>query len=341
MSGTSLDGLDLAYVEFWQRDQNWFYEIGPCKTIPYTSQLIHQLKETVNLSGEDLAKLHLEFGKWMGEIAAEFLSSHKLQPHLIASHGHTIFHQPEVGFTFQLGHGAGIRAITGIQTISDFRSLDVLLGGQGAPLVPVGDRLLFHNYQACLNLGGISNISFEHQDQLIAFDISPCNIVLNHVVQEIGLSIDEDGKLARSGQLHSELLSKLNELPYYHQPPPKSLGREWVEKHFLPVVMQYHASIPDLLHTLCIHIATQITQIIHQFNLNHTLITGGGAHHSFLLDTISTMSKHKIEKGASVLIDYKEALIFAFLGLLKTQGIDNTLASVTGAKINSSGGMIC
>lgn len=341
MSGTSLDGLDMVYVEFQHKGETWDYTLGPCQTLPYSSDLVYKLENAHLLDGKNLISWHLEYGKILGKMADHFIKTHQLAPNGIASHGHTIFHQPSEGISFQLGHGAAIHAITGIKTISDFRTLDVMLGGQGAPLVPVGDRMLFSNYDACLNLGGISNISFEYHGQTIAFDISPCNMVLNKIIHSLNMSYDDKGKIARSGRLIPELLDELNRLSYYTLNPPKSLGREWVEETVMPLINKYNNTVADILHTVCEHIASEIAKIINQYNLHHILVTGGGAYHDFLLELLDKHSPNRIEKGANSLIDFKEAIVFAFLGMLKSLDMENTYQSVTGAKRNSSGGMIC
>jgi anhydro-N-acetylmuramic acid kinase len=142
MSGTSLDGVDLALCRFKENKGIWKYDILDAFTIPYTSNWESKLRSAHRLNVQDFLLLHNEYGKYIGNLAKQFLEK-KPSPDIISSHGHTIFHQPDKGFTFQLGNGAAIAATANISTVSDFRSLDVALGGQGAPLVPVGDKLLF------------------------------------------------------------------------------------------------------------------------------------------------------------------------------------------------------
>ncbi|MDZ7607548.1 MAG: anhydro-N-acetylmuramic acid kinase [Cyclobacteriaceae bacterium] len=263
------------------------------------------------------------------------------RPELIVSHGHTIFHQPGIGLTLQIGDGYRIMKKTGIKTVCDLRSLDVALGGQGAPFVPIGDKLLFPQYDFCLNLGGFSNISTDIDGRRIAYDICPVNTVLNFLASRVGFDFDKDGEIARSGKPVESLLEILNNLPYYKLTPPKSLGIEWVNSYVLPLLQGHE--VADLMHTFCRHIAHQIAVSIPSGNTKRSvLVTGGGAKNTFLIEMI----KNEIGKNAEVVIpdeqtvDFKEAIIFGFLGLLRALGQVNTLKSVTGASADSSGGII-
>lgn len=268
----------------------------------------------------------------------QFTKAHNLQAELVASHGHTIFHQPEKAFTFQLGHGASIAAETGITTVADFRSGDVALGGQGAPLVPVGDRLLFNDYNMCLNLGGFANISYEENHKRIAFDICPVNILLNDLAMRLGKQYDAGGALGRTGRVDDKLLSRLNHLDFYREKPPKSLGREWLDTYFIPLLDESTIPVKDKLHTLYEHIAIQIAGVSKKNG--RILITGGGTFNTFLLERIKEHIAVEMVIPADTIINYKEALIFAFLGLLRYLGEINCYASVTGAKRDSSTGVI-
>ena len=338
MSGTSLDGLDLAVVEFTRYFSKWQFEIVACGTTDYPEQWLKQLSIAHTLSGSELLILHNRYGKYLGEQINHFLQVHQLKPILIASHGHTIFHQPEKSFTFQLGNGASIVAETNIPVAADFRTGDVALGGQGAPLVPAGDRLLFPDYEACLNLGGFANISFEQTGNRIAYDICPVNFVLNDLAQQLGLPFDEDGKTGRSGNVYSELLEHLNQLPYYRQTAPKSLGREWVDTFFKPLISNYSITVPDILRTCYEHIAIQIAGSL-PVN-GKVLITGGGAFNSFLISRLKKYTHCSLVIPQSDLVNYKEAVIFAFLGLLRLLEETNCYASVTGASRDSSTGVV-
>jgi len=341
MSGTSLDGVDLAYCTFSKKSNSWKYKIEYAETIPYSSEWNKLLREAKTLSSIDLLTLHSKYGKYLGEISKKFIQQQKAEPRLIASHGHTIFHQPDRSFTFQLGHGSAIAAITGVDTVWDFRSGDVQLGGQGAPLVPIGDRYLFSKYDVCLNLGGFGNLSFEEAGKRKAYDTSPVNFVLNQLASEMGQPFDHNGDLGKRGQLIPELLEKLNRLEYYKQDGPKSLGQEWVEKEFTPIVNLFsHQPVSDRLCTIYHHIAQQIGACVSKTNAKSILVTGGGAKNSFLISLLRQQQRGTIVIPDILTIDFKEALIFAFLGVLYTNNIESSLTSVTGASINSIAGVL-
>ena len=249
-----------------------------------------------------------------------------------------MLHQPENGITFQAGDGQQIYNITNCTTVSDFRTQDVQLGGQGAPLVPIGDRILFSEYEACVNLGGFANISYEYRDNRIAFDICPVNIVMNYYCKKIGLHYDDKGIIASKGSVHEGLLEDLNCLDYYSKKPPKSLGLEWVIRYVYPLLDDYKLDVEDVLRTFIEHISQQISIIIHPFN--NVLFSGGGAYNDFLIKRIQIHSNTQIIIPSDDIINYKEALIFALLGLQKLQGHVNCLSSVTGAQKNHSSGTI-
>ncbi len=344
MSGTSLDGLDMALVQF-SKSESWAYKLLGCKTVPYKEKLYKQLESATQLSGLELKKLDIKYGKWIGEQARGYIEVNNITPDLVVSHGHTIFHQPEIGLTHQIGDGARIATITGINTINDLRSLDVALGGQGAPLVPVGDKLLFGEFDFCLNIGGFSNISFDFKGERKAFDICPANTVLNYLSNKIEMNYDDGGEIAKSGQLNISVLNKLNAIEYYNKIPPKSLGIEWVQKYIFPLLVD--DSEKNLLNTFCHHIAQQVNlsitnNVLNRGLQNRLLITGGGAKNSYLIELIRKYSPEKLRViiPDEQVIDFKEAIIFGFLGLLKTLSINNTLKSVTGAISDSCGGLL-
>ncbi|MFW6290258.1 MAG: anhydro-N-acetylmuramic acid kinase [Mariniphaga sp.] len=338
MSGTSLDGLDLAAVEFSYAENRWTFSIAAAETSGYTADWEEKLKSSPALSGEQLMELHNEYGSYTGRQINRFMQDHQFVPALIASHGHTVFHQPAKGFTFQLGNGACIAAETGIATAADFRSGDVALGGQGAPLVPVGDRLLFPEYGSCLNLGGFANISYEKNGQRVAFDICPANFILNDLAQQSGRPFDAGGELGRLGTVNAELLEKLNQLDFYRQPPPKSLGREWMNETFLPLTTASGISLNDKLSTAYEHIALQIANASPA--KGKMLVTGGGAFNSFLLERIRHYLPYEVVIPNDETVKFKEALVFAFLGLLRFLNEINCYASVTGARKDSSTGVL-
>lgn len=343
MSGTSLDGLDLAYVEFAEENGRWTFELKHATTLRYSDEWFADLRNAQKLVDNELAILHIDYGVYLGKSCFDFVTEHKLSPDLVASHGHTVFHQPDNGITCQLGDGQAIANTCGIKTINDFRSLDVSLGGQGAPLVPIGDRFLFSEYEICLNLGGFANVSFESDGKRIAFDISPVNIAMNVFANMLGKEYDEGGTLAASGKLLPGLLETLNALPYYGEPPPKSLSREWLDEQFMPVIRGFSASGEDKLYTICVHVAQQVRRGVSSLGKSEgvkLLVTGGGAHNTFLVDCIKRETKLDIHVPNRGIIENKEAIIFAFLGVLKIRGEINCLASVTGALRDSSCGVI-
>jgi len=339
MSGTSLDGLDLVYVRF-SENTSFTFEILYSETIAYTADWVNRLQQAITFSEDKLKALDIAYGKLLGEITNTFISKFQLKKiDLIASHGHTVFHDPNNGITLQIGNGPELAKLTQQKVVCDFRTQDVALGGQGAPLVPIGDELLFSEYDYCLNLGGFANISMQIKHERIAFDICPVNIVLNHYVNGLGLAYDDKGKIAKTGEVNVALLNKLNALPFYQQPFPKSLGLEWVKSNIFPLIDSYNLSTPAILRTFIEHVAIQITAQLPKTD-KKLLITGGGVFNVFLIARIQELSKVIICIPTSEIIEYKEALIFALLGLLKVQNKVNVLASVTGAKKNHSSGKI-
>ena len=338
MSGTSLDGLDIVYVKFEKSDYANF-EILLTETISYSDIWKERLQNAINLDKNGTSVLHNEYGVFLGIKTKEFISKNNIQKlDFIASHGHTVFHQPEKGITLQVGDGEEILKATNCTVVADFRTQDVQLGGQGAPLVPIGDRLLFSGYQACVNLGGFANISYERNDLRIAFDICPVNIVMNYYTNKMGLEYDDKGALASKGTIHQALLEDLNNLTFYSKKPPKSLGLEWVQQYVYPLVDKYKLDSHNILRTFLEHVAQQISKTILPFDT--ILFTGGGVYNDFLIKRIEDIGKNNIIIPADHIINYKEALIFALLGLLKLEGQVNCLSSVTGAQKNHSSGKI-
>jgi anhydro-N-acetylmuramic acid kinase len=336
MSGTSLDGLDLCFASFeHEPDGAWRFHIRAAETIAYSDFWLQQLRTAHQLAALDFVGLHKDYGRYLGEQSRAFLDRHKLRADYIASHGHTIFHQPQRGITFQLGDGAALAAAARTSVICDFRSLDVALGGQGAPLVPVGDRLLFSDYDACLNLGGFANISYEQNAQRVAFDVCPCNIALNALAQQLGAAYDRDGLLAQQGSVNGHLLASLNALDFYAQRGAKSLGREWVEEIFWPLLEQCDDTVNSKLRTVCEHVAMQLAACQ---QVRTMLVTGGGAFNTFLLQRIAALASCKVEVPAAQIVCFKEALVFAFLGALYANNHASCLASATGAARDSVGG---
>jgi anhydro-N-acetylmuramic acid kinase len=340
MSGTSLDGLDIAACEFMRDNGTWSFKIRSCKTIPYDAAWAEKLRSLPQSDAQEFSLANVEYGHLLGKLTREFINDTGFHPDLIASHGHTIFHQPARGLTVQIGSGSAIAARAGLPVVCDFRSADVALGGQGAPLVPIGDRLLFPAFDACLNLGGFANISMEVNGQRIAYDVCPVNIVLNPLSARLGMTYDDKGEVARSGIPVPSLMEKLNNLGYYHQLYPKSLGREWLESDFLPPVAGTDETPKNLLRTICDHISLQINHSISHVIKAKILVTGGGAHNEFLMESIRAQGIHKWIVPDIELVDYKEALVFAFLGVLRWRNEVNVLCSATGSRVNHVGGAI-
>jgi anhydro-N-acetylmuramic acid kinase len=340
MSGTSLDGVDIAHCTFDALPDSYRYTLNVCETIPYSKEWTDLLKSLPFLSAQEYAATHVHYGHYLGKLVRQFTLKFKLSADFVASHGHTIFHQPGKMFTSQVGDGAALAAECGIPVICDFRSLDVAHGGQGAPLVPIGDELLFPEFSYCLNLGGFANISFNNNGKRQAFDICPANFILNHLAILAGEPFDKDGKLAASGNINTYLLDSLDALPYYSAAKPKSLGREWVEKEFLPLFNQSDCSINDQLRTAVEHIVNQVNKCIHPAGKSTLLITGGGALNRFLIERLNKIISIELILPDRSIIEYKEALLFAFLGLLRVLNKPNCLSSVTGAMKDVCGGAI-
>jgi len=338
MSGTSLDGVDICYVRF-DYGLEYTFQIIKAVTISYPENWKENLQNAFDGDAAYLKRLDIEYGVYIGDLVHQFCQENSINNiDFIASHGHTIFHKPEEGYTLQIGDGQTIADIVQFPVVCDFRTQDVELGGQGAPLVPIGDELLFCNYDYCLNLGGFANISFKEGNKRIAFDICPVNIVLNYYVNGLGLPFDDKGKLASSGKVHLELLDALNGLEFYSRPYPKSLGLEWVVEFIFPLIDTYKLEIKDVLRTFIEHVAFQIAEVVQ--NDSKILITGGGAFNDFLVQRIEHYLQQKVELPVNEIIDYKEALIFAFLGMLRIEGQVNCLKSVTGASKDHSSGKI-
>jgi anhydro-N-acetylmuramic acid kinase len=339
MSGTSLDGLDLVACRF-TNDQTWKFEVVKAVTIPYSHKWVNKLVAAAELNALEFSLLNNEFGKFIGKQIADFCAELPEKPDLVSSHGHTIFHQPHNKLTVQIGNGAHIAAASGLPTACDFRSLDVAMKGQGAPLVPIGDEFLFGEYELCLNLGGIGNVSFREEGERRAFDICPANMAFNYFTKQLGYEYDLDGNLGRSGNVQEELLTLLNELDFYQQKGPKSLGREWFEDEFLPLISSFQLATVDVLRTLYEHVSDQLAVAVDQYPKGQILITGGGAHNVFLIELFSEKTKHKTIVPSAQIIDFKEAIIFAFLGVLRIRNEVNCLKSVTGTSRDHSGGVI-
>ncbi|OEK06982.1 anhydro-N-acetylmuramic acid kinase [Roseivirga misakiensis] len=340
MSGTSLDGLDLVASRFTKNGDSWSYQIELAETIAYPDQLIDDLKEAFKFKKEDLSGLDKELGEFIGNSIRVFSKSLAKEVDFVASHGHTIHHDPANGYTLQIGSGNAIAEMCGYPVINNFRVNDVSLGGQGAPLVPIGDRDLFSEYQYCLNLGGIANITvIRGNDQVLAFDICPFNMALNFLANQLDLKFDEGGVLANEGQVNETLLEQLNQIDFLQKEAPKSLGFEDFSALWLPFLANSSFSTHDLMRTYIEHAAIQISKAIgSNESKERVLVTGGGAFHQTFVNRLKALSKREVVVPSDALINYKEALVFAYLGLLRFLKKPNCLASVTGAKRDNMGG---
>lgn len=342
MSGTSLDGVDLCAVTFVYNSGKWNYTVGPAETIPYDEDRRRQLLTLHLATAAELAQMHTELGRHFATLINVFCKEHELKPDLIGSHGHTIFHQPSSGFTLQIGDAAQIAALTNTDTIADFRTKDIAHGGQGAPLVPIGDKLLFADYTFCLNLGGIANLSYDHNDQRIAFDICPVNMIFNALASRLGQEFDRNGSMAEQGKLIFDLLDDLNALEFYKSTSARSLGREWFENSFLPVIEKYsYSSVHDLLATVVEHAAVQIASVINAANKKGSvLVTGGGAFNEFFIRRLAAYCNNSLEVPDETLVSFKEAIVFAFLAALNYSGQVNVVGSATGSGVDHTGGAL-
>ncbi|TCL68684.1 anhydro-N-acetylmuramic acid kinase [Mariniflexile fucanivorans] len=340
MSGTSLDGIDLVYVKF-HFDGVWNFEIIYSETVSYDSQWVETLKGLVSCSLEALKEIDFLYTNYLSLKIKYFINIHKIQDiDAICSHGHTALHQPQKGLTYQIGNMPHLAQLLEETVVCDFRVQDVALGGQGAPLVPIGDKLLFSEYDFCLNLGGFANISTEIGFERIAYDICPVNIVLNHYVKQLGFDYDDEGNIASTGTVNNELLKKLNNLEFYKAAYPKSLGLEWVDKNIFPLINSFQLDVKDILATFVEHIALQLALEINKKNDVSVLVTGGGVYNKYLVKRLQLYTKNNIVMPSKSIVEFKEALIFGFLGVLRLGNQVNCLKSVTGATKNHCSGKI-
>jgi anhydro-N-acetylmuramic acid kinase len=336
MSGTSLDGLDLAYVHFHpvlqqEPETTWDYTILCAESRPYSACWREKLRNAYYQTAEGIAALDAEYGRYLGQSVRRFAVRHRLEGvDFVASHGHTVFHRPEAGYNLQIGHGAHLHAASGYKVVCDFRTMDIAFGGQGAPLVPIGDRLLFGQYDYCLNIGGFANVSFDDAaGRRVAYDLCPANYCLNRLMRTRGAEYDRDGQTARSGTVNAALFDALNALEYYRRPAPKTLAQEWVDAAVMPLIENCSDSFENKMATLTEHAAFQIARPLAPGG--KVLVTGGGTYNTYLLERALSYGSFTWIRPDRRVIDFKEALIFAFLGLRRAEGLPNCLQSVTGA----------
>ena len=343
MSGTSLDGLDIAHVRFdFNNNSNDSFVLLNADTVPIQEELLHKLMGAPNYSVAQMLMLDKEFGRFLADSVLKFIEKKKIVKnniHAIASHGQTILHQPNNGFTLQIGCGSTLSYLTDINVINDFRTKDIVAGGQGAPLVPIGDFGLFSDSaEGFLNIGGFANVSFKKDDTIVAYDICPGNLPLNKLAQAKNLSYDKNGELAKSGEINFFLLDLLNSIEYYSLDGPKSLGTEWIEEFYYPL-LKFDKEIENNLRTVVEHTAIQISNVLNSAKLNSVLVTGGGAKNGFLIERIQHYFNGELILPEQKIIDFKEAIVFAYLGALYLDKRPNAISSVTGAKKNTIGGV--
>lgn len=340
MSGTSLDGIDLAHITFTKRE-NWCFKIHASETVAYPKAWFKKLQALTQNTLRELEAIDMDYTAFLSQTIKQFITKHNLVDiDAVCSHGHTALHQPEKGLTYQIGNLEFLSDLLETTVVCDFRTQDVDFGGQGAPLVPIGDELLFSEFDFCINLGGFANVSTRIASERIAFDICPVNIVLNKYVRTLGFDFDDAGKIAESGTLNPRLLEQLNALEFYRQPHPKSLGLEWTEAEVFSVIDKFKLPVNAILNTVVEHIAIQISQVITTVESPSVLMTGGGVYNSYLLSRIEALSNLKVTIPKPEIIEFKEALIFGLLGVLRMRNEVNCLQSVTGAQRNHSSGKI-
>jgi anhydro-N-acetylmuramic acid kinase len=351
MSGSSLDGLDIAYCSFQQNNGKWNFKIIATDVAEYPDEWMEEIKRLPVSNAKTLWETHARLGHYFGERVNEFVSKNLLhgKVDLIASHGHTIFHFPEKKFTTQIGDGAAIAACTNLPVVCDFRSVDIANGGQGTPIVPIGDQLLFSNERFCLNIGGIANISCKTLNSIVAFDICAANQVLNSLANRLGKEFDADGNIAASGNVNELLLSRLNALPFYSLTYPKSLDNSFSREIIFPLIEEFTISVEDKMRTYAEHIAFQLTTHLAliaekektTFGRNEKiLVTGGGAFNKFLIERIKHLTNLQISVPPNEVVKFKEAIVIALMGVLRMRNEINVLKSVTGASKDSVSGAV-
>lgn len=342
MSGSSLDGLDIAYCKLTNKNEQWHYNIIHTKCLNYSKEILNELKQAQNLSGKALFQLHFNYGHYLGEQVKQFIQKKGIkQVDLVASHGHTVFHEPNTKMSVQIGHGATLANACNLTTITDLRTTDIAFGGQGAPIVPIADWYLFSDYNACLNLGGIANISLKQNNTITAWDICTANQILNHYAKKLGHPYDDQGAIAKQGTINQALLNQLNQLAYYKQNPPKSLANQFSNR-LISIIDSYSISSENKLSTYTEHIATQIaSSLFPRKEKTNMLITGGGAFNTHLINRIKHHAPFvEFVIPSAEIINYKEALAMAFIGVLRFKNQPNVLSQVTGAEKNTINGCI-
>lgn len=352
MSGSSLDGIDLAYCRFTTgTDLQFDWELILGETMPLPENWQARLAHLPTQNAVTFAKTHVYFGHFLAKTVNQFVEQHQItQLDFISSHGHTIFHNPDKRYTTQIGCGSAIAALTGYPVINDFRMQDIAINGEGTPIAPAADRYLYSDYDFCLNIGGIANITSQIQEDPIAFDISPANQLLNYLSGQLGFAFDNDGQIAASGNLLPELLQLLQGYPYYKSPPPKSISNEWIVSELLPILASFEASIEDKLHTVTQFIAIEVSNSLIRLTQDSShaeyrlMLSGGGSKNKYLIESIKSCLSGQLNIELIVpsteTIDFKEAILMGLMGVLRVLNVPNCFSTVTGARFDTIGGAI-
>ncbi len=354
MSGSSLDGLDIAFCTFTIKALPTFevvnWKINASNTVAYSKAWQKKLMELPQSSALDFVETHAKFGHYLGQLVQQFLSEHALTPDLIVSHGHTIFHYPERQFTVQIGDGAAIASITGYPVVSDVRAMDVSSGGQGAPIAPIADRYLLSEFDFCLNTGGIFNITYQSDKHSVALDITGANQILNTLANEMDLPYDASGAIARTGTVNITLLEQSNTFDYFLEEYPKSLDNQWVRENLTQLFKNFDAAVSDRLRTACEHIVFQTRQSVQQIfekeklpkdRVYKMIVTGGGAFNTFLMELlVEGLPEIQVVLPDKEMIENKEALLMALMGVMRIESVPNCIHTVTGAVRSVIGGVV-
>lgn len=352
LSGSSLDGADLAVCSFsvdpLTPTKLLSWNIHLARTIPYPQEWITRFKNLPGASARDLVLADTELGHYYGVLINQLLKEHSITVDLISSHGHTIFHFPELKTTTQIGDGAAIVSETGIDTVTQLRSVDVAFAGEGAPLAPLGDRYLYPGYTYYLNLGGIANVTAYQDEKIIAFDICPCNQIFNALAETIGQDFDRDGAIAASGNLNHPLLARLQDDDYLIKPYPKSLDNTWSQEHQVKQAIQWDARLEDKMNTAVEFVALEIAKACRQLTQPESsterptlFCTGGGALNAHLISRIAFHCPEiELVLPSRKIIEFKEVSFIALAGLFRCLRVPNLYASVTGAPSDTINGAL-
>ncbi|XP_064473646.1 anhydro-N-acetylmuramic acid kinase-like [Ornithodoros turicata] len=356
MSGSSLDGLDIIYTRFSLTSSDcWEYNIQHCTCYNYSPTWIDKLKHATSTSALEYQLLNTEYGRYIGEYVLRFIRENRLdgKVHLIACHGHTVFHLPSQLTTSTLGDGATVAAVTGLPVVSDLRSMDVALGGQGSPIALTAERKLFGNeYQFFLNIGGMACLTYagKNYSDSFAVDVCPANQLLNLLANREGRAFDRSGEMAKSGKVSTRLLKDLDDFDYYKKSFPKSLGVDFGPEILYPLIQAHDLSTADALQTFTEHICNQVAEVIRLVERtvkdglpqsSKMLVTGGGARNLFLVDRLTERLKEfriTVVVPNDELVKFKEALVTSVIGVQRLRGEENFIGEVSGASRSSIGG---